>query len=1433
MEDEPEPTKTIKVKGVDKSVSRDLVEFYFENSRRSGGGEIENVMSDEEDEDVIYITFKNHEDAESVVRKGHHHVEGKELSASLFFPPALPPSYKNKVLIKGLNPTTTKDCLCNFLEAKTGLIPDTMDYHAEQENVVMVTFSDDIDFQKLEDVFRKSKLEHASLKVYPVPISNCIFVANMAPEVSKDTIEFYFENTRKSGGGQVNNVKMNEDDTCIVYFEDYTIIENILEKEHNLGGLKLDVKRYQECLGRPEGEIGERVLRVPEDLVLKDVDPLKIKFMKHSNANRSALEIQLNTCYTKIWWPGETGHVVLTCTLTREVKNCFKFVKQWKETAEQNFRDFMKNIIVNKVPVLQDIWSTVMVELKTVTVDNPEAVAIFVDKNESVITVVGNKSITESLSKKIDDIMKEVMAKVEKGLAKSKEVFTRLKLIETKMLLADKFPTEMMKLFPDLKVKINQNKNEIVFEGLLRQVSDAKLKMYEIKSSFATACIDKISDLAARLFLSKQTKDHIVKKLKTSHLTAIWDIIDGGLLVYTTSDKYIKDCLRIICESVIENTVLLKKDSKTVVSSESWQTKVEELHASNPGKCYIKVPEDGRKVQMCATDDIANEIVHTIERYLQLETAIQGAHLPEEILKMDENAVTLYKKALEEGKEAINNIRVMIVGHCGVGKTTLTKRLFGEKVDVMEEAASTNGIDVHIKRCKVQLKDKQWLQLNKEISSEIFYNRVASVVTKFSKTERSSDVEMNMLTYKASRHGNASTIALVKDTKKKDATAETSLPIRKVPVRSLSKQEPKQIIQKTPQTPRNIDTYKVKQTKGRSSASDKHIMEMIEDVIECSSSDNSKDIAELSIWDFAGQYVFYGTHQIFLSRRAVYLLVTDLSQHVDSVVEDECYIDAEGETQCKISDFVTFWLNSIHTFCASERSREPPVILVGTFADKLQKEKKQELVEDFFTNLRLNLVHSEAFMHLNEEIAIDNSIIDPNVELLKKKIVEVATKQSYWGELYPARWTILERALMEFKKRGVKVLEKEIFEDTNKKLPLPIETDDELELFLRFHHDAGLILYFSDGKLKNYILLQPQWLVDALKCLITAKQFCIKDQDLCKSLLKFHETAILMEDLIDAVWNSDTPFHQHKGVIIEFMEKLGIIARPQPVDESSIVEDFYIVPCVLKQSVPPKFLRYNYGDCRSTTKLCFTTPSRIIPVQVFNKLLAECVKKWPVSRERGKCLMFCGCAVFDVAELHKLYVFLKDNLIQTWINNYSHLHPEHDIDVCLNVRGFITDRLRQFVRDSRELEVYVVCPKASYNITDSMWKVDSLTQKEEVLCDGHGCPHPIRTSKLLKHWAARSTEQNKDLEVVPTEKQLSRMAQRIGKECRALGRELGLTRAELDHIDMDEMNRTPVDKIAAMLGQWLKRKADSATFAELKRAMIQIGMEWEHVFACL
>jgi GTPase SAR1 family protein len=78
--------------------------------------------------------------------------------------------------------------------------------------------------------------------------------------------------------------------------------------------------------------------------------------------------------------------------------------------------------------------------------------------------------------------------------------------------------------------------------------------------------------------------------------------------------------------------------------------------------------------------------------------------------------------------------------------------------------------------------------------------------------------------------------------------------------------------------------------------------DLIDEVKQRSAEEDDSNMADVSIWDFAGQYVFYATHQVFLSRRAVYLLVIDISKHMeDTVKDDDCFLDSKGVKHLKIS----------------------------------------------------------------------------------------------------------------------------------------------------------------------------------------------------------------------------------------------------------------------------------------------------------------------------------------------------------------------------------------------------------------------------------------------------------------------------------------------------------------------------------------------------
>ncbi|XP_053402194.1 uncharacterized protein LOC123548536 [Mercenaria mercenaria] len=464
-------------------------------------------------------------------------------------------------------------------------------------------------------------------------------------------------------------------------------------------------------------------------------------------------------------------------------------------------------------------------------------------------------------------------------------------------------------------------------------------------------------------------------------------------------------------------------------------------------------------------------------------------------------------------------------------------------------------------------------------------------------------------------------------------------------------------------------------------------------------------------------------------------------------------------------------------------------------------------------------------------IIIDNSIVDPNMETLKTTIWRLASGQNYWGELIPANYITLEKTLMKLRNEGLKVLVKTDLREINKAMPVPIASEEGLDVFLNFRHETGYLLYFNDATLKDYVLLQPQWLIDAFKCLITADQFC-KEREMYTKWMEFDEKGILTRELIDMAWKETAD--KHKVVLLLFMERLGLIAKPFGSTESGSLQtkmDHYFAPCVLKQEPPLDILEtQDTSDSTSTTKLCFSTTSRFVPSAMFNRLLAACLAKWQLFEQDEKPTIFCGCGVFKIDETHLLYVHFFDNMIHIWITRVSGKNAYPGRKNCEEVKNFIISFLQK--RMTSTIDVYIKCPQEQALSNKALFESEELLKKSEVLCSFHGGRHSIKTRDLTKYWYGNEQVYGKDadgsieinsLDRLPTDIEINRIAQKIGKDYQSLGRELGLTQPEIERLEMD--HGTSLNRIHGMLHQWRSKALDEATFRQLKQAMHAIGME--------
>ena len=79
-----------------------------------------------------------------MIKGSPYQVDGQELQVGQYSDQT--PSYTNRVLIKSLNPDTTKDCLFNYLKAEVRDVPADITYGATSDTA-MVTFRGNLGIQ--------------------------------------------------------------------------------------------------------------------------------------------------------------------------------------------------------------------------------------------------------------------------------------------------------------------------------------------------------------------------------------------------------------------------------------------------------------------------------------------------------------------------------------------------------------------------------------------------------------------------------------------------------------------------------------------------------------------------------------------------------------------------------------------------------------------------------------------------------------------------------------------------------------------------------------------------------------------------------------------------------------------------------------------------------------------------------------------------------------------------------------------------------------------------------------------------------------------------------------------------------------------------------------------------------------------------------------
>lgn len=249
----------------------------------------------------------------------------------------------------------------------------------------------------------------------------------------------------------------------------------------------------------------------------------------------------------------------------------------------------------------------------------------------------------------------------------------------------------------------------------------------------------------------------------------------------------------------------------------------------------------------------------------------------------------------------------------------------------------------------------------------------------------------------------------------------------------------------------------------------------------------SDDKLRLNIWDFGGQEIMHATHQFFLTKRSLYLLVLDarLTQE-------------ENRTE--------YWLKLIQSFGGAS-----PVLIVGNKIDQHPLDIDRTGLQKKYPNI-VGIVETSA-------------ATGKGINKLKTAIISNIYNLDHVNDLFPKTWFDVKTHI-ENVKRNKNFITYDKYLSLCKKNNVLGETSQRT--LISFLHDLGIVLHFQDDpRLESLGILNPQWVTNGVYKILNSHSL-------------FLNQGMLKIQMLDEILNSPEYPRSKRFFIIDLMRKFEL-----------------------------------------------------------------------------------------------------------------------------------------------------------------------------------------------------------------------------------------------------------------------------------------------------
>ncbi len=301
---------------------------------------------------------------------------------------------------------------------------------------------------------------------------------------------------------------------------------------------------------------------------------------------------------------------------------------------------------------------------------------------------------------------------------------------------------------------------------------------------------------------------------------------------------------------------------------------------------------------------------------------------------------------------------------------------------------------------------------------------------------------------------------------------------------------------------------------------------------------------KLNVWDFGGQEIYHSTHQFFLTKRSLYLLVWD------ALAEDEY-----GR--------IDYWLKTIQSLAGDS----PIIIVVNKCDNDLGRLHR---LDDVDYKERFPQIIDIVYVSCKDNIGIKS---------LRKKIKDISVSLPLMKTSWLSSWMRI-REILEKTSKQRNFISYNDYLKVCSRLKVGV---DEAKSLIKYLNDLGIVLYYHDDPiLKNIVILSSEWGTDAVYKVLDEQEKHLKGRN-----------GILNADDLQVIWNDTTSYPLDRHIhLISLMKKFQLIF--------DISESKYLVAELLEN----KTINLDYSFPKSDS-LAFRYKYDFVPAGVMTRFIVS------------------------------------------------------------------------------------------------------------------------------------------------------------------------------------------------------------------------------------